>query len=257
MCCVYSRYRTAYCVHANMPISRRDEQSEEPPMSLRERKKAATRAALIATARKLFTEKGYENTTLEEICDAVQIHVTTFFSYFESKEELAFARTLEMLDMFKKEVAQKPADLDAMTLFWNFMHEFSLRSRTEEGTIMQRMDAVPALRSRYDSIVRQYEIEMARAFAMDAGVDPETDLYSRLQAAALLSTVVSTARWISDIFGGRDVPGSDPEVFPKMILSKFPSRKDVEKEQLRFIESIKRKTGRETLKAKAARKAKR
>jgi hypothetical protein len=42
-----------------------------------------------------------------------------------------------------------------------------------------------------------------------------------------------------------------------MILSKFPSRKDVEKEQLRFIESIKRKTGRETLKAKAARKAKR
>lgn len=218
-------------------------------MSLRERKKAATRAALIATARKLFTEKGYENTRLDEICDAVQIHVTTFFSYFESKEELAFARTLEMLEMFKKEIAEKPDNLDAMTLFWNFMHEFSLQARTEEGTIMQRMDAVPALRSRYDSIVRQYEIEMAKAFAKDAGVDPETDLYSRLQAAVLLSTVVSTARWVTDMFGGRVGPGNDPEIFPKLILSRLPSRKDVEKEQSRYIASVKRKTGRDPKKS--------
>jgi AcrR family transcriptional regulator len=217
-------------------------------MSLRERKKAATRAALIATARKLFTEKGYENTTLDEICEAVQIHVTTFFSYFESKEELAFARTLEMLEIFKKEVAEKPDDVDAMTLFWNFMHEFSLRSRNEEGVIMQRMDEVPALRSRYDSIVRQYEIEMARAFAMDAGADPETDIYSRLQAAVLLSTVVATARWTNDMLGGRNAPGKDPEIFPKMILARLPSRKDVEKEQAKFLASAKRKAPSRTAK---------
>lgn len=226
-------------------------------MSLRERKKAATRASLIATARKLFAKKGYEHTTLEEICEGAQIHVTTFFSYFQSKEELAFARTLEMLEMFKKAVSEKPADVDAFTLFWNFMHEFSLQSRTEEGSIMQRMDEIPALRSRYEHIVRQYEIEMTRAFAMDAGVDPQTDLYSRLQAAALLSTVVSTARWIDEMFGARNVPAHDPEVFPKMVLSRFPSRKDVEKEQARVIKSVKRRNHRSAPKSRAVRKANR
>ena len=210
-------------------------------MSLRERKKAATRAALIATARRLFAEKGYDNATLGEICEAVQIHPTTFFSYFQSKEELAFARTLDMLEMFKKEMADKPPEIDATTLFWNFMHEFSLRARSEESALMQSMDAVPALRSRYTSIVRAYEDELATAFAREDGVDPKADLYARLKAAALLSTVVATARWLVEVWGARDAWGSDPEIFPKMILANFPTRKQFETEQARFMRNSKRK----------------
>ena len=86
-------------------------------MSLRERKKAATRAALIATARKLFTEKGYEHTTLDEICDAVQIHVTTFFSYFESKEEVLLPDGVQIFAYVERALAARPADeepLDAV-----------------------------------------------------------------------------------------------------------------------------------------------
>jgi hypothetical protein len=119
-----------------------------------------------------------------------------------------------------------------------------LQARTEEGAIMQRMDTVPALRSRYDSIVREYESEMTKALAKDAGVDPETDFYCRLQATVLLSTVVSTARWVSDMFGGRVGPGNDPEIFPKLIMSRLPSRKDVEKEEARYVASVKRKISR-------------
>jgi AcrR family transcriptional regulator len=203
-------------------------------MSLRERKKLATRNALINTARRLFIEKGYDATTLEEICDEVQIHVTTFFSYFESKEELAFARTIEMLEAFKQIMRDPAPGTDIMSLWWKFFYEFALRARGVEHTIMATMDKVPALRNRYANIVRQYEEELAAALAREAGNDPKEDLYAQLMAANLLGTIVSGARWHSLNFGP-DTEGPDTAVFAKMILSRFPSRAEIDAERLRLI----------------------
>lgn len=189
---------------------------------------------MINTARRLFVEKGYENTTLEEICEEVQIHVTTFFSYFDSKEELAFARTLEMLESFRELMRNPPPGQDILTLWWKFHHEFSLHARGVEGKIMMRMDNVPALRNRYANIVRQYEEELAGALARQAGNEPAEDLYAQLVAAAILGTVVSASRWYNLNFETHDDDHVDVTVFPKMILAHLPSRTEVEAERLKL-----------------------
>ena len=55
---------------------------------LRERKKAKTRAAIQHEAIRLFSEQGYEATTIEQIAEVVEIAPSTFFRYFRAKEDL-------------------------------------------------------------------------------------------------------------------------------------------------------------------------
>jgi len=57
--------------------------------SLRERKKAKTRAALIEASQRLFARQGYTGTTLEGISAEVDITTQTLLRYFRHVVGLA------------------------------------------------------------------------------------------------------------------------------------------------------------------------
>ena len=65
--------------------------------TLRERKRARTRQALIEAAVDLFERHGYERTTIADIAAAADIGTRTFFSYFATKEELLFPESDERI----------------------------------------------------------------------------------------------------------------------------------------------------------------
>jgi AcrR family transcriptional regulator len=80
-------------------------------VTLRDRKKARTRQAIVDAATELFATRGYEQTTIADIAAAADIGTRTFFSYFASKEELLFpqsdARVQAALDAI---ATRKPGD---------------------------------------------------------------------------------------------------------------------------------------------------
>jgi AcrR family transcriptional regulator len=53
-----------------------------------ERRKAKTRGAIIAAASRLFHERGYEETSIQQIAELADTGVGTLYGYFSSKDEI-------------------------------------------------------------------------------------------------------------------------------------------------------------------------
>lgn len=83
--------------------------SSAPASGLRERKKEQTRQALEETILRLVIEKGYENVTVEEVCEQVGISRKTFFNYFSSKRAAVLGRSyIPSKDMFLEAMEKCP-----------------------------------------------------------------------------------------------------------------------------------------------------
>lgn len=57
-------------------------------MKRKQLEKEAKREEILSTARKIFSEKGFENTSMEEIAKKVKIAKGTIYLYFDSKYDL-------------------------------------------------------------------------------------------------------------------------------------------------------------------------
>lgn len=58
------------------------------PIGKREKTKAANRQAILAAARRVFAQLGYEAATVRDIIRGTQLASGTFYNYFRSKEEV-------------------------------------------------------------------------------------------------------------------------------------------------------------------------
>jgi AcrR family transcriptional regulator len=88
-----------------------------PPSEGRvERRKARTRAALLAAARALFASRGMEQTTIAEIAAHADVATGSFYNYFAGKEQLLesllepeFAKQRELISR-RQEQVEDPAE---------------------------------------------------------------------------------------------------------------------------------------------------
>ena len=83
---------------------------ENSTISRRERKKQETKANILGAARHLFEEKGFENTSIEEITERADVAKGTFFNYFTSKDSLLTGISEEEVEDLLYYVEEELAD---------------------------------------------------------------------------------------------------------------------------------------------------
>ncbi|MFS0692876.1 TetR family transcriptional regulator [Streptomyces nitrosporeus] len=86
--------------------------SSPAPASLTERRKAATQLDIARAAAELFTEKGPDGTTAEEIAARAGVALRTFYRYFRSKQDAVGPLLSAGGDRWRALLAETGPDVD-------------------------------------------------------------------------------------------------------------------------------------------------
>ncbi|TDD63008.1 TetR family transcriptional regulator [Kribbella antibiotica] len=108
---------------------------------LRERKKLQTRAALTEAALRLALEKGPDNVTVDEIAEAADVSVRTFFNYFPHKEHAILGRNPAHLERALELIRTAPDEQSPLTTMWMIVHDV-LQELLSEGSLTRRGELI-------------------------------------------------------------------------------------------------------------------
>lgn len=150
---------------------------------LRDRKKAATRAALAEAAVTLAREHGLHVVTAEAIAARANVSTRTFHNYFASKEEAVLVHIEGLLDLWIEMLRERPADEHIMDSIrecvvglvtdpqWSFDDIGACISVVEESSV---------LLARSIEAEKRYSRMLIELIAERTGTDAATDLLPRL-----------------------------------------------------------------------------
>ncbi|WP_010140078.1 TetR/AcrR family transcriptional regulator [Oceanicola sp. S124] len=183
---------------------------------LRERK----RRAALRVASRLFNEKGYHATSLDEIADCIGVTKTALYYYFRNKEELLFECIELSLNAGDRAREAAPADGPALERFRAFYLRFLTEVMRDGGsyTTMVNMRALPSAMQeraaqRRDGL-RDHIAGLLDAAMAEGSVRP-------LDSAATASFLITAINWLVAYPQEFPTPPLDPEQEARAFLDQL------------------------------------
>jgi len=178
-----------------------------PEPDWRQRKKAATRDRIRASALRLFGEQGYDATTVEQIAADAGVSHMTFFRYFPAKEDVALSDSYDPL--IAGLLGQTPADWPLIRRIRTVLVQgLAQVYDSDRDTLLAQNKLIittPALRERlWASQVATQEL-MLEALGTGRG-DEKAGFRARVIVAACLAAVTTAIlSWVEQD-GASDLP---------------------------------------------------
>lgn len=168
-----------------------------PKPKERESKRALKREAVLRTSVRLFNEKGFHATSLDEVAAVLQVTKPTLYHYFPSKDDILF----ECVRLGYEEIRQAAADAEAkarsgIDRLRLLMEDYAVLMTKDFGRCAARTTDVELSeqsRQRFRGLKR--EIEMIVRAAVQAGMDDGT--IRRGNVVLMTFTLIGALNWIA------------------------------------------------------------
>jgi AcrR family transcriptional regulator len=167
---------------------------------LRERKKRDRRRQIEDVAIELFERQGFDATTIEQIAAAADIAPRTFFSYFDTKDDVVLADYADRLGRILHELDQRPTDEPAWSALQASFAAAASDYVAEADRLSRRfaiMAATPSVQARSLQLQAGWEHTLTAHLATRlaaTGGDPTPRL---LAAAAVAVMRASLQHWLT------------------------------------------------------------
>jgi AcrR family transcriptional regulator len=164
---------------------------------LRERKKAQTRQAIREHALRLFEQKGFDATTVQEIADAADVSHMTFFRHFPTKESVVAQDDYD--PMLAELIAARPPGEPVPETVRHAVGEGLLRIyATDRDLLFARsklMLSAPSLRAA--SMENQLATQQLMLAAIEQRDGVKPDLRTRVLIGASLGALITAVMvWV-------------------------------------------------------------
>lgn len=163
----------------------------------RDRKRIQTHDALRKAALGLSAERGLQKVTVEDIADAADVSIRTFYDYFPSKEDAIIGFDASRVEHLRLALLDRPDEESPLDSLRFVLHQLHVESREEWPLRMRVIKTNPSLLPKMFASFAVFERAMIEAIAQRTQTDPAVDLYPALVTAVATGAfraVISTWR---------------------------------------------------------------
>jgi len=185
-----------------------DEDARLEKFPRRTQRRQQTRARILKSALKLFRQVGFGAATMNAIAEAADVHVTTLFTHFKTKRDLAISLNDSTVAMLEQLVA----DSKGKVPFFEFFQTLVLGTarRIEHASdpslsLWHEMRRDPELTFAWVQYEQSQVVLLADYLAHEYGLDQASDYRPALVANLMVSSSwISHRRW-TDSAGGLEL----------------------------------------------------
>ena len=179
-------------------------------VGLRDRKKSRTKADLTEAALRLFKERGFRATSVDDIAAEANVSRSTFFRYFGSKEGVLFSRGDEVAQLVVSSLVARPPEESPVEAFEEALVDVArlmeaAADRDAARAFDETMRSDPMLRAKGYIQTDRWTRIIADCFARRRSPDGEVEGADRLAAA----TCVAVAQEIGNEWRQSDLGAED------------------------------------------------
>jgi len=202
----------------SLHTNRKPKEPFNGPVRLRVHKRQLVRDAIWDAAIDLFAEKGFDETTIDDIASAAGVSRRSFFRYFSSKSDLMAHGIVSYGTTLTDAILACPPAYSLPEVFRATVLQVSRDLATQPRTpkIMEIVERYPAAREAQVSRMAEIQDKVAAAFAQRTEKRGKRrgsryDLTANLLAALTISTLGVTFRaWFAD--GPEDISATVKQV---------------------------------------------